>query len=541
MHPRRTAFARGKRKSAGSYGWFVPDDQTPPSAASPPHAAPPPPQSPDSADPSSHPSHSSASTPPHAEYLPGVKQEVLSTWFGDLHPTEKKDILTISLDELLPQLARFALPPPALTPLQWQERVAAVLQDGEYVTSVRRAFVNALHKEGLVEPASIAPCPTLPMPDADSSTAQLHPASRALLHVMAEHLKAAGDNKSAVVHITALALFYVLFISQLTALLRYPLALTFLPVLWVATASTAGPMAAPDPLSLIRTGQRAIAGAVLPLFDERVVRESVELCCSWVLLASWATYHSPRYFTLVCSTAALPLIVYIIDSRLKLSHLVRWPARCIASLGTLYVLYLSWYSYSTFLFTLLFFFPSVATIALSSGLLVAAAAFPLLTYVQSLLYSFASYPILCTALYALSTLSTLYYYFSAASYLRLALALFSSCLFLPPLLAGAMTVALSFAGQLVATHGLRRLLVMCGELAALVVLGGAVLALDWSLRVLYGWLDKRGWLGGSDGRPWALLRRLMESSAVKSLKEWLRRKIEASASAGSAQAGDGEG
>ena len=218
MHPRRTAFARGKRKGAAAYSWFVPDDQAPPSATSPPHTSTSPPHSPDPAD-------SSSSSPLSADFLPGVKQDVLSTWFWDLHPTEKKDVLTVSLDELLPQLARFALPPPSLTPQQWEERVAQVLQDGEYLTSVRRAFVGALHKEGLIEPAVIAPCNALPVPDADASTTQLHPASRALLHVMSDHLKAAGDNKIAVIRIASLALFYVLFISQLTAFIRYPLAL----------------------------------------------------------------------------------------------------------------------------------------------------------------------------------------------------------------------------------------------------------------------------------------------------------------------------
>ena len=285
-------------------------------------------------------------------------------------------------------------------------------------------------------------------------------------------------------------------------------------------------MSEPDALPLIRSGQRAIAGVLLPLFDDSVRRESVVVCCSWVLLSSWATHLSPRYYAAACSTAALPLALQLIHSRAKFTHLVLWPVRGLTSLGTLYLLYLSWYSYSTFLFTVLFFFPSLATIVLSSGLLITAAAFPLLTYLQSRLFSFSSYPILYTVLYVLSALSTLYLYFFSHSYLRLALALLSSALFLPPLLAGALTVALSFVGQLVATHGLRRLLVMCGELAVLVVLGGSVLALDWLLRVLYVWLEKRGWLSGSDGRLWALLRRLMESKAVKKLQHWLRTRAE---------------
>ena len=442
-------------------------------------------------------------------------------------------------DELLAQLDQSMQS--ALSSQQLDERVAQVLQDREYVSSVRRAFVDAVHKEALIEPAAIAPCTAIPVHEPATDSAQLHPVSRALLHIMSQHLLAAGDKKYAIIRITALAIFYLLYVSQLTALIRYPLALLLLPALYLATAQTAGPMSAPDPLPLVRLCQRAMAVGLLSMFDDSVVRESVEMCCSWLLLASWSAHHSPGYFIFICCAAALPLLVLLIHSRWKVHPLIFWPIRVIAMLGTLYVLYLSWYSYSTFLFTVLFFFPTLATIALSSVVFVIAAAFPILSYAQSFLYTFSAHPVLYSALYILSTLFTLYYYYFSLSYLRFTLALFSCTLFLPPLLGGGLTVALSFAGQLVATHGLRRLIVMCGELVVLLLMAGGVLVLDWSLRYVLVWLDKRGWLGGSDGRLWAVLHRLLESRAVKTFRVWLRQKAEAASTAGDESAREGEG
>ena len=536
MHPRRTAFARSKHKFTQGYWSPPPATHTPPASdAPPPHD-----QSDEPPDPSSS---SASSSPPPAitDYLPGASEAVLSTWFWDLHPTEKKDVLTVTHDELLTALSQSTQLP--LPQQQLDERLTAVLNDREYVTSVRRAFVNAMHNEALIEPAAIAPCTAIPIPVSSLDTAQLHPVSRAMLHLMTQHLQTAHYIKRAVIRLTIIIIFYLLYLSQLSAFIRYPTTLALLPVLYAATAQTAGPSSAPDPLPLVRTIQRAMTGAVLSLFDESLVRESVDTCCVWLLLVSWTGHHSARYFAFLCCTAALPLIVLSVHgSWTKLGRVITLPNQVVVFFVTLYVLYLSWYSYSSFLFTVLFFFPSLATIALSSLVFVGAAAFPILSYGQSFIYTFSSHPVLYIALYIISLLLSLYYYLISPSYLLLSLALLSSALFLPPLLSGGLTIGLASFGQLVATHGLLRLVVLCGELVMLLLLAGAVVVLDWLLRRGVVWLDKRGWLDGSVGRWWAIvLRWCMETKAVKAAREWLQQRTQTASTSSDGSARQGEG
>ena len=479
MHARFATFARNKHKRPPGT-WTPPTSHAPhtadaPSSSDKPDEPPPDPTS------SSSSSSSSSSIPPllTGEYLPGADSSVVSTWFWDLHPTEKRDVLQLTKDELVTELSRLADITANLTPQELDERVASVLQDKEYVTSIRRAFVDALHKEALIEPAAIAPCTAIPLPSPSLTSQQLHPVSRAILHILTHHLRTAHHQKQAAIRTTVIALFYLLYISRTTALLRYPFILALLPALFVATAQTAGPVSAADPLPLVRACQRVMVGGVVRVLRDKA---SVDACCAWLLLVSWSTHQSPTYFAFLCCAAALPAALQCVHAvrGKEPSRVVTLSEGVLSFVVSVYVLWLSWYSYSTFLFTVLFFFPSLATVAISSATLVAAAFFPILSYVQSLLYTFSSHPILYSALYTLATLSTLYHYCLAptASYWLLAL-----------VAAGVLCVSAAAAGR----WG-ERAAELCGTVggyARAVAAGGAV----WRVGCVVG----AGWWCGGVG------------------------------------------
>ena len=495
-------------------------------------------------------SSSSSSTPPSATpptltVVDGSESAILC-WLWDLHPTEKRDVLSVSLSDIQREL-RYSGLGPAEPPLVLR-RAEARLADSAYLTAIRRAFVDALHNQGHMECTALLQFVD-PTPSA-STDPSLDPVTSVIIALMEAQLNLAHQRKSTVIALTTLSTFYLLFVSTLSSLLRYPLVLfALVPAVYAATAQTSGPVQACDPNPGLRRWQRLLSRVTVPFESDTptslapsALRIRVESLCAWLLVASWSGHHSPAwYWVLVCvcclTSLALELHLALLDRKERLLWYVSAGCRYAAQLQ---VLWLSWYSWSSFSFCLLFFFPSTTTVVLSTvSVATATIAIPALQLLQSRIVSYSSHPILLFVLYLL-TLLYLYLYWTSTSYLLTLPALFACLLLTPPLLCSFLSTASATIAQLLLAFGCVKLLVVAAQLVALLLLSAVMLAGGWAWPRVSEWWKRsgwgRGWKGPHEAGGWrwrvegwgtAAVEWLMRMWAASPFADWLSADAEA--------------
>ena len=453
----------------------------------------------DAAHSSSSSSTSSSSTADAAVLtLVNGDEAVIQSWYWDLHPVEKADVLSVSLSDVQSEL-RYSLN--AADASACAARAAERLSDAAYMGTVRRAFVDAMHSEGRMDCTSVLQF----LQSKPSGQPALDAVTSTVVGLMEAQLSLAHQRKQTVVALTTLALFYVLFVSSLSAFIRYPVVVAVLgPSLYVATMQTAGPVSAPDPYPAVRRWQLRLSSLVL-LFESSTtvslaspaLQMRVEAFCSWLLVASWASYHSAaRYWALVgvCALSVVMLELHMALLRAGGRERLLWyvSVGC-RYLGQLQVLWLSWYSWSALTFCALFFFPAAATVALSSACVtVATLLAPALQLVQARVFDYSAHPVVLALLYALSLL-WLWLYWTSSSFVVGVSALVVSLLLTPPFLTSGLSVACAAGAQLLLAIGCVKLVLIAAQLAALLACSCALMAGQWAWPRLLAWWERSGW------------------------------------------------
>ena len=451
-------------------------------------------------------SSSSASNPPATSPSLTVvhgSESVILCWLWDLHPTEKKDVLAVTLPDIQRELAYSGITG-AEAPVLIR-KAESRLSDSAYLTTIRRAFVDALHSEGQMECTALLQFvdPTA----VSAGEATLDPVTSVIISLLEAQLSLAHQRKATIVALTTLAAFYFTAVSSLTSLLRYPLVLFILfPAVYVATAQTSGPLQAPNPNPRLRRWQRLLSHLTAAFESDApsslspaALRIRVESLCAWLLVAAWSGHQSVMWYWVlmaVCSltSVALELHLALLSHRERLLWFVSAGCR---HLSQLQLLWLSWYSWSSFAFCLLFFFPSATTVVLSSACVATATiVVPAQMLLQSRVASYSSHPILFLVLYLL-TLLYLYLYWASTTYLLTLPALFAAFLLTPPFLSSLLSVSCTTLAQLLLALGTTKLLVLATQLAALLLLSASMLAAGWAWPRVSAWWERTGW-----GRGW---------------------------------------
>ena len=344
------------------------------------------------------------------------------------------------------------------------------------------------------------------------SSTGVDPVCSLLVSVMEAHLLSAHQRKRALVSLSVVSVFYFLSVSSLSLLLRLPALALLVPLIYISSAHTAGPVHDADPHPHLRAFQARLVALIIPLFEHPrapaslsslLLSARVEACCAWLLLASWSTHYSLAQYYLLLLLCALPLLllhvhVLLLPTPYRLCGAER--ALLWASSGCTYamiawLLWLSWRSWTELSFCLLFFLPTATRIALSSaGVVVATILVPLIALLQAKAgVDYAGRAVLLLCLYLLSIATLFFYSYPSSSLLLLLLNLCVTVLLTPPLVLSAVSVVGASAAQLVLTLGVNKLLALLVELLLLVLLAATV------------------WVAG---RCWPLLLRLWDRTGA---------------------------